>query len=220
MAREEPQYVLDHATISRHANMIEIVERLVDATTNSRFNRERQKCEPCLTWETAKGEGRRPRRMGAKDPTDSCTGCIYGMLELVGDPGNPVDLQAEIDRVNLKINDIERSKAMRKAKAEELAELKRRLLGLQKRLAQQEDDERARMRAHRPRVMWDREPGQAERRSGYVPLPVREEQLKPGDMRKRWLQRQANRAAWRAQIVGVATGALLAGQVPTGANDG
>lgn len=218
---DAPEYELDHATISRHGNMIEIVERLVDATTRRNFDREQQYCKICIGWKTEYGEARRPRRMGAKDPTESCTGCVYGMLELVGDPGNPEDLRIEIDRVNQQINEIERSKTMRKKKADVLVKLRQRLLGLEKRLEAQEDDERARMRAHRPRVMWDREPGQVERRSGYVPLPVREEQPKPGDMRKRWLQKQAARAAWRSQVVGVATGMLLAGQVaPDGTSRG
>lgn len=182
---EAPEYELDHETISRYGNMIEIVERLVDYTSRPNFDRERRYCRVCLEWTISKGEARRPRRMGAKDPTESCSGCVLSMLELVGDPGNPVDIRAELDRVNLQINDIERSKHMRKQHAERLAALNARARGLRKRLEEEEDRQQAEARRHRPRVMWDREPGVQARRE-YIPLPVRQDQ-QPGDLRRRYI---------------------------------
>ena len=206
MHREHPEYVLDHATISRYGNMIEIVERLVDMTSKPDFDRERHFCRHCLEWTTSKGESRRPRRMGAKDPTESCTGCVLSMLELVGEPGNPVDLRAELDRVNQRINDIERSKSMRKRRAPELQELKRRARGLQKRLEEEEEHQREIARRHRPRVMVDHQPG-AHLPRQYVPLPVRPES-RPGDLLRRYMAKPGMRFE-----PGITQGELRAGAV-------
>lgn len=100
----KPRFGLDAETVARQKHPLLIVEQLVDRTENPFWDRDKL-CHQCEGWTPKDGEDAKPKRPGAPDPVEGCTGCRYSMLDdrLEGQKPSPSQQPKVIVRVRRRV---------------------------------------------------------------------------------------------------------------------